>query len=66
MYKPWPLNFCFLVVNVDLKCILWLFFFFFNLMTCIFKEAMQGLKVQPVGIKAVFVIILNSSLGLST
>lgn len=57
-------QFLFPLANVDLNCILWLFFF--NWMICIFKEATQGLKVQPVGIKAVFIIILNSSLCLST
>lgn len=47
----------------ELHC---LAFYFFNLIIYIFKEATQGLKVQPVGIKAVFVIILNSSLCLPT
>ena len=39
---------------------------FFNQRICIFGEPTQGLKVQPVGIKAVFIMILNSSLCLST
>lgn len=52
-------------MNVHLNRMLCLFFFF-NLKICIFKEATKGLKVHTIGIKAVFVIISNSSLCLST